>query len=373
MRGRLLIWETHHLGDAVMSLPFVRGAAETFETTVVCRPALANVYRAAGLPIKVISWEPFWSEGLSFWKRLCNFCSFLKLLPKLRRISADVAVCAWADFRVHLLSILVGIPRRVGPPTNEVTFYGSHLPWRAAKLRKSKQVIGILESILRRPIVTDPVTREESSHHMDVWALAASSLGFSPRYGFPWFPPPQPPPEAGLFAERARQFQLPIWAVHPGARTATKRWPLQNYMRVINEVLLPNGCAVILIDETQNVPFQEIGTHFCSVRTPSLNELFGVLNTVDRFLANDSFPAHAAAALGKSVWTIFSSADARIFAPFGNASRVIQKDICEYRPCLDHCLKSTPECLLAIDFGTVKEAIDNSFPPFLRDDRETTI
>ena len=39
MKPRLLIVELHHLGDAVLSLPFVRAAARTHEVHVLCRPA----------------------------------------------------------------------------------------------------------------------------------------------------------------------------------------------------------------------------------------------------------------------------------------------------------------------------------------------
>ena len=44
MKSRLLVVELHHLGDAVMSLPFVRGAQQRFEVHVLCRPATRAVY-----------------------------------------------------------------------------------------------------------------------------------------------------------------------------------------------------------------------------------------------------------------------------------------------------------------------------------------
>ena len=41
MRSRLVVFEMHHLGDAVMALPFLRAAAKTYETTVFCRQQTA--------------------------------------------------------------------------------------------------------------------------------------------------------------------------------------------------------------------------------------------------------------------------------------------------------------------------------------------
>ena len=50
MKPRLLVVELHHLGDAVMSLPLVRGAAARYEVHVLCRPASGEVYRLLPQP-----------------------------------------------------------------------------------------------------------------------------------------------------------------------------------------------------------------------------------------------------------------------------------------------------------------------------------
>ena len=62
MKPRLLVVELHHLGDSVISLPFVRCAGTKYEVHVLCRPASCGVYRLlANHPI-INPWEPPWGD-----------------------------------------------------------------------------------------------------------------------------------------------------------------------------------------------------------------------------------------------------------------------------------------------------------------------
>ncbi|MDD5351499.1 MAG: glycosyltransferase family 9 protein, partial [Chthoniobacteraceae bacterium] len=323
MKPRLLVWETHHLGDAVMSIPFLRGVLARYEVTVVCRPSQVAVYEAANLPLSLRVWQPFWLAEGGITAKLRSLLSLGPLLASLRRKRFSSGVSVWADLRIQLLLVLAGTKIQAGLPMTENNFYGSHLPWRAKKLRRGRKIASWIERLTGRPLVTNPVEREPRWHHVDCWSALAGLLECQPDFSLPWFPAPAPPQSLESFVRLQKSLGRRIWAVHPGARTAAKRWPRANYERLIADTLLGHGQSVILIEENQPTAIENRSDAFCSIRTDSIADLLGVLGAGDCFLGNDSFPAHAAAALGLEVWTIFSSADPGIFCPCGHRERVI--------------------------------------------------
>jgi ADP-heptose:LPS heptosyltransferase len=89
----------------------------------------------------------------------------------------------------------------------------------------------------------------------------------------------------------------------------------------------------------------------------TLEELFTLTVAVDKVLCHDTMMAHLAAALGKTVHTIFGPQNPDWFAPFRNQQRVIIHDVCPHRPCFDHCLFPSPLCIEAINIEEVVEAV----------------
>lgn len=359
MSRRLLVWETHHLGDAVMSLPFLRAAASRFQVTLVCRPSQTQIYRL--LPadsISILEWEPFWTKGVS---KGASVLRLLHLLRQVRSLRCEYGVSVWADVRVHLLLFLAGINKRVGYPMDALNFYGSHLPWRSRQLRKSQRLNRLIETVLRRPLLSHPIQRKSDWSHIDTWTAIAHKLDLAPNFDTPWFELGLPHSAIKNFVERERSEGREIWIIHPGARTASKRWPIENFHKIVSEVLLPNGKSVLMLDEGQSATFTSASDHFATVNSPSMKVFVALMGSADSLLCNDSLPAHIGAALGLRVWSIFSSSDAQVFAPFNNAQRVLTSDVCEFRPCMDHCLKSRFECLEAINIDYVKRRLLQSF------------
>src|SRR5258708_5274074 len=101
---RLILFELHHLGDAVMSLPFLSGVQKKYEVFVCCSNAAATIYELVLPPERVIRLKipslQVRRGTLKQWK------CFWKICRKLKRLEPYAAVCVWADVRIHLLMLL---------------------------------------------------------------------------------------------------------------------------------------------------------------------------------------------------------------------------------------------------------------------------
>ncbi|MEI8313549.1 MAG: hypothetical protein WCH98_22600, partial [Verrucomicrobiota bacterium] len=64
MNPRLAVFEMHHLGDAVIALPFLRAASKLFEASVICRPGTAGLLRESLPDLNVIA-SKNWFAGFS--------------------------------------------------------------------------------------------------------------------------------------------------------------------------------------------------------------------------------------------------------------------------------------------------------------------
>lgn len=174
---RLLLLENHRLGDAVMSLPFLRGATEAgWEVHAGSSTAARAVYETVLPPERIVTWD----------RSVDSFRA-------LRRIGAEAGVSVWADVRDHLLLRLLGIPRRIGFPMNRRNYYANHLAWRQRSLRIGQALQGACRLGGLR-LLTDSLQRTDySQHHVADWGQIAAEIDFPLRLEAPWLDlPPLP-------------------------------------------------------------------------------------------------------------------------------------------------------------------------------------
>jgi len=135
------------------------------------------------------------------------------------------------------------------------------------------------------------------------------------------------------------QFKL---CVHPDAGTQAKKWPIENFVRLIIflqkireiEIILVGynkGMGEKIIDQLKEPVINQMGK-------TSLPQLLEVLSTSDGLLSNDSGPAHIMAAMGRQVWIIWSgTAASSVWAPRGDKVEIIENQVscapCSLRFC----------------------------------------
>lgn len=342
MKHRLLIVELHHLGDAVMSLPFVRGAHEKFEVHVLCRPAARAVYELLAKPPQLHVWEPPWGDD-----RPCGARQAVAAARDegriLRPLEFAAAVCVWADARAEILMAETRATQRVGFPMTHGNYYAADLPWR----RNRRWMGRTLESLWNAthpgyPLLTRSLHREAPTQsHLRCWEQIAGALGVSCSYDTPWI-------RTGTEQPRGRR---PVLALHAHARRPSKQWPSDRWRELASSPaftgrfdlweILPDGARAVTGEETRKI------------RTPDLASLVAALHGADAVLCHDSLPAHLAAAIGKPVVTIFGSGEPDWFAPWNNRDRVVQRRVCPLHPCIDRCGMDNYLCLDAVTTGDV--------------------
>ena len=345
---RLLILEFHRLGDAIMGLPFLRGAAREYEVHVACSPASRPIYASALPAERLVTWEPG---------------GRVDAFRRLRKIEAEIAVSVWADVRDHLLMRALGIPRRVGFPMNEVNYYAHHLAWRRRSLRIGETIQAACRAVGVAPL-TEPLQRRSyHQHHVADWAQLAEALGFLPDLSPPWIDlaPGGLPERAERFLEKNRGRK--IWLLHPGAAKENRKWP--HYGRVIVEVFAKHDVPLILFQPSDGPILEVPATYANCLPWPQgpLDEFLRLTSRSDLVLCNDSAAAHVGAAFGKQVLTVFGPGSSEWFAPYAPAAKIFESSVCPFRPCIDRCVQPSYICLEDVSFDRVAEGIERALFP----------
>ena len=409
VKQTLLIFELRMIGDAIMSLPFVRAARERFEVRVVCAPGCVAVFETVLAKENVIAWQPPWlaESGKYAWRRWRE-CGLRTLVRRVREVRAEVAVSVWADARVHVLLALSGARERVGFPMLAVNHYASHLAWRRRQLVGGAVLNSVAGLVLGRRLLTRKLVRANyRQHHVENWRQLAEALGLAWDVATPWFAgalgeispndggqveernrgrsaepcPPSPVADgpcramrgapihgegvrssenilanvSGVVSEnirgvvaRARAAGRAVWLVHPGGRVPEQRWALENFERVIREVLLPAGVLVLVVKPPE-ISFGPQWEGLAPVIAPgNLAELFAVVGLAEVLLCNDTGVAHVGAAWGKRVVGIFTASEADWFAPWGSREDVVRQAVCVHHPCLGRCVMPRVICREAV-------------------------
>jgi len=142
--------------------------------------------------------------------------------------------------------------------------------------------------------------------------------------------------------------QKKIIAVAPGSVWATKRYPI-NYFKVISEELIQNGYKIVIIGGKED---KELANEI-SVDNKEIINFCGELNFIESIylltksillISNDSAPTHLAMCADIPVLTIYCSTVPKFgFYPYNSGSRVISYDNLECKPCGIHGYNKCPE------------------------------
>jgi lipopolysaccharide heptosyltransferase II len=161
--------------------------------------------------------------------------------------------------------------------------------------------------------------------------------------------------EAGVPAQR------PYFIVHPGASAPSRRYPAARFGSAADAIAARSHCLPIftgdaseqpLIDEARRCMSQPSITLAGRVGVP---ELAALIADARLLLANNTGPAHVAAAVGTPVTVLYALTNPQ-HTPWRVAARVLNHDV----PCRD-CLKSVcphghHDCLMKVESDDVVHA-----------------
>lgn len=202
---------------------------------------------------------------------------------------------------------------------------------------------------------------EESRHVSQIFVDSLKLETLSPKDASPAFISLDPNlREEGRrwFLDRGWNGRDPLIALHPGAGSRAKRWPIQRFIDLARYLWLQKKARLLIISGPAEPeladPIEAALPAEAAFRADSvpLNLIAALLVQCTGFVGNDSGIAHLAAALGIRSTVLFGPTLPRHWAPLGKHVAVI-RDASGCRACVSRSGEHT--CLQNI---TVEKAID---------------
>ena len=114
----------------------------------------------------------------------------------------------------------------------------------------------------------------------------------------------------------------PKIVIHPGSGSEAKRWPLRNFLKIIEELGEKKIAGALVTGKaeenmTSSIEETALPLNWTWIRYPSILALARLLSAAALYLGNDSGVTHLAAACGAAVVALFRSEFASAWRPLG--------------------------------------------------------
>ena len=354
-RESILIRGVNWLGDAVMATPALlrlREAKPRGRITMLTPAKLAGLWTHHPAVDEVISIEP--EEGV--------FAVARRLRP--RQFTATLVLPN--SFRTALEVWLARIPHRVGYEANLRGWLLTRpVSTRLDAVPMRKRPLSEIRYLLEGSDVK-PSIHPASAHHLHHYLHLAAALGASAEP----IAPQIATTEAEVLSARMK-FGLPsdtrlIIGINPGAEYGpAKRWPLERFAEVAEEIRRHANCRWVLLGGRNDVDFagelmMTLGVDCVNLagRT-SLRELCAVLKICRVVLTNDTGPMHLAAAVGTRVVVPFGSTSPELTGPGlpGDTRHQLLRADARCSPCFRRECPVDFRCMTGISVERVVEAV----------------
>jgi len=331
----ILITRTDRIGDVILSTPVFRAVRETYpdsHITVIVRPYAKDTVEGNPYIDEVMLYDKYGVHK--------SIAGSLKFCVNLMKRRFDAAIILHPTNRMHLLTWLACIPKRVG----------------------FDKKMGFL--------LTKKVAHQKqqgNKHELDYTLDLAKAAGIKPSSRNIFFPIKKDTELKikGLLREAGVLEDDLLIVMHPAASCPSKRWPIEAFARVADELIIKHGARIILISSSdsrsfvknmiQNMHYEAIDF---SGRT-SVGESAALIKQCDLLISNDSGPVHMAVSVCTPVIAIFGRKDnglgPRRWGPVGKNDIILHKRT-DCRKCLAHNCKNKFLCLRAISAEDVMEA-----------------
>jgi len=331
---RILLLESHLIGDVIMALPAYKAIREKFPNA------------------ELIFWGNQWGKDLledqcifdQFfimripWARydysLRNLRQLHRQIQQLKKPKIDLAV----DFR--------------GDPRNIFLLYLT-----SARKRVSYDFTG------GSYWLTDVVAPSEKIHLTQRSLNITKYLGMESHNDIPMLDVPETKIQDAKKYFNGHGLNNIVF-IHPGASQPKRLWPADRFAKII-EYLRKNSYSPVLLCGPNDIAIIESIQNKCTVHAEvlsvPLSDIPAYLSCCDFFIGLDSGMAHISAAVGKNVIVLFGPQDPAITAPRGRSLiQIIRKGDFACRPCDGPTCKYNNACMRAIQTEDIVEAIEKN-------------
>jgi len=342
---RLLAIRLDNLGDVLMVTPAIaalRASLPRARITLLASPACAAVRRHFVDVDDAIPFRAPWVRHESGGDEDLGVAE-AALVERLRRERFDAAViftsCSQSPLPAALLCRLAAIPLRL------------------AHCRENPY--GLLSDWVPETDVIGDGMRHEVARQLDL----VGSVGFrsaDPQLRFEVLESDRQAVAARL-ASAGGDHGGPWVVVHPGASAPSRRYPAARFGAAAEAIARSTGARIVFTGGPDEIELVEQGRRAMAgpsisfAGMLSLGELAALISIADLLVANNSGPAHVAAAVGTPVVDLYALTNPQ-HTPWRVPARVLNRDV----PCR-HCLKSRcPQghhaCLLGVPPAAVASA-----------------
>ncbi len=334
---RILIARTDRIGDVLLSTPVIKALRENYPNAYIAMmvsPYAKDIVEANPYLDQVIIYDKdtkhkSWARSIKFSQRLKN-----------KRF--ELAIILHPTNRVHLITFLAGIRRRIG----------------------FDRKLGIL--------LTDRIKHTKQmglKHELEYTLDLIRHLGIEPENKNLFIPIRQESEDwvDELFKQERIKKEDLLLAINPGASCPSKIWPNERFAEVADRLIEKYGFKVLVVSGPKDTSLAaSLIKHMrhsaldLSGKT-SLSQLASLLKRSNLFISNDSGPVHIATAVGVPVIAIFgrnqTGLSPRRWGPVGRKDKILHKQVGCIN-CLAHNCKNGFACLKAITVEDVYEAAD---------------
>ena len=324
---RILILRTDRLGDVLLSTPVVKALRQSFPQSYISMlvsPYTKDVLDGNLALDEIITFDKDAKNSQGWWATF-TFIQFL------RKKKFDLAIVLHPTIRMHLLTFLAGIPKRLGYDRK----FGFLLTDRIKHTKQYGQ-------------------KHESEYALDL----VRYLGIVPIDKTLFMPIKQESEKwvEVLFSQAQIKDSDKLLVIHPAASCHSRIWPGERFAQVADKLAGQYGFKVIIVSGPKDIQKAEVVIKNMRIKAlnlagkTSISQLASLLNRCQLFISTDSGPMHIASALGVPVITIFGRSQAGLspqrWGSLGEKSRVLHKTVgCTI--CLAHNCQKDFACLKA--------------------------
>jgi heptosyltransferase-2 len=332
---KILVVQTAFIGDVILITPLLSAIKQ------LCPEALIDVM-VIPQASNVLENNPSINSIIVFDKRSNKLKSFLNNLTLLKKNKYDVAITPHSSVTTALLLVLSRIKIRIGFRRYFAQKFLTH----------------------RVPHIKNKLKIEKNLHLLSVLTDKQFSVQTE------MYPTIEMQHKADSILSEMKKKSFKIVAVAPGSNWFTKRWPLEYYKELVNELSEANY-GIVFIGSSQERELCEsikpIKNAINMAGSLSLLESSALIDKCDLMVCNDSGAMHLANSMKTDVFVFFGPTVERIgYFPIGKNDKVFQIEM-DCRPCSSHGTESCPlghhNCMRKITSDEVLENIYRKFGP----------
>ncbi|MCG2714337.1 MAG: lipopolysaccharide heptosyltransferase II [Candidatus Omnitrophica bacterium] len=338
---RILIVRTDRIGDVVLSTPVIKALRQRYPQAYISM-------MVAPYALEIIEGNPYLDEVIVYDKGGLHksWLRSLKFASRLKKKKFDLAVILHPTNRVHLLTFLAGIPKRLG--------YNRKLGFLLNEKKEHKKQEGL---------------KHEAEYNLEL----LKDLGITGRHTELYIPIKAESEKwvNDLFKSFGIRQSDKLLAINPGASCPSKLWPLERFAEVALKLARAHNLKILVLAGPKDMLLadkialrQELkGKVINLAGRSSISQLASILKRCVLFISNDSGPVHIASAVGTPVISIFGRSQPGLspkrWGPLGKRDRYLHKEVGCIQ-CLAHNCQKEFACLKAISVEDVVLAAEST-------------